>query len=275
MDRDKDNVWSRRSAYVCNSGSLSQTNCHRNNHQNGESSDSKKRFDSNRSNPFNNIPPIATTNIQSPTSARAGASSAFGLGSGAFGFGSAKNTPKTPASAFEFPPTSSSSSTTTTITTNNKKDGDTQLKHSWIVWYRPPSSKNSDYEKSIKPLCRMASVIEFWKVYVHLKRPSMLPVVSDYHFFKQGIRPVWEDEENKRGGKWILRLKKGVADRYWEQLLMAMVGNQFAEASDEVCGAVLSVRSGEDVLSIWTKNDGGRNIKIRYGFLVSNFVVTY
>jgi translation initiation factor 4E len=109
----------------------------------------------------------------------------------------------------------------------------------------------------------MASVIEFWKVYVHLKRPSMLPVVSDYHFFKQGIRPVWEDEENKRGGKWILRLKKGVADRYWEQLLMAMIGNQFAEASDEVCGAVLSVRSGEDVLSIWTKNDGGRNIKIR------------
>ena len=76
---------------------------------------------------------------------------------------------------------------------------------------------------------------------------------------------MWEDEENKRGGKWIIRLKKGVSDRYWEDLLFAIVGDQFAEAGDEVCGAVLSIRSGEDVLSIWTRIDGGRNIKIRQG----------
>lgn len=104
----------------------------------------------------------------------------------------------------------------------------------------------------------------FWDVYSHLKRPSLLPTVSDYHIFRKGVRPVWEDEANKRGGKWVVRLKKGVADRYWEDLLLAIVGDQFAEASDEVCGAVLSVRSGEDVLNVWTRIDGGRNIKIRY-----------
>ena len=113
-------------------------------------------------------------------------------------------------------------------------------------------------------MCKFSTAQEFWKVYSHLKRPSALPTVSDYHFFKDGIRPVWEDEENKKGGKWIIRLKKGVSDRYWEELLMAMIGDQFAEAAEEVCGAVLSVRSGEDVFSIWTKIDGGRNIKIRY-----------
>lgn len=74
---------------------------------------------------------------------------------------------------------------------------------------------------------------------------------------------MWEDDANKKGGKWIIRLKKGVADRYWEDLLLAIAGDQFMEASDEVCGAVLSNRSGEDVLSIWTKNNGGRNVKIR------------
>lgn len=110
----------------------------------------------------------------------------------------------------------------------------------------------------------MSTAQDFWAVYSHLKHPSGLPTVSDYHFFREGIRPVWEDEENKKGGKWILRLKKGVADRYWEDLLMAMIGDQFAEAGEEVCGAVVSVRSGEDVFSIWTKNDGGRNVKIRY-----------
>ena len=106
-------------------------------------------------------------------------------------------------------------------------------------------------------------------MYTHLKRPSTLPSVSDYHIFKKGIRPVWEDDENKRGGKWIIRLKKGVSDRYWEDLLLAIVGDQFAEAGEEVCGAVLSVRSGEDVLSVWTRIDGGRNIKIRFVILGS------
>ena len=137
------------------------------------------------------------------------------------------------------------------------------LKDSWIVYYRKPTSKNSDYEKSITPMCRIGTAEDFWKVYVHLIRPSSLPTVSDYHFFKEGIRPVWEDDENKKGGKWTMRLKKGVADRYWEDLLLAMVGDQFAEAGEEVCGAVVSVRIQEDVFSIWTKNDGGRNVKIR------------
>lgn len=137
------------------------------------------------------------------------------------------------------------------------------LKYTWIVYYRPPTNKNSDYEKSIKAMCRMPTAQDFWRVYKHLKRPSQLPAVSDYHFFKDGIRPVWEDEENKRGGKWIMRLKKGVADRYWENLLLALIGDQFGEAGEEVCGAVVSVRSGEDVFSIWTKNNGGRNVKIR------------
>lgn len=107
------------------------------------------------------------------------------------------------------------------------------------------------------------NVEDFLKVYRHLKRPSTLQPVSDYHIFKKGIRPVWEDNENRKGGKWIVRLKKGVADRYWEDLVFAIVGDQFADASEEVCGAVLSVRNGEDILSIWARNDGGRVLKIR------------
>jgi translation initiation factor 4E len=231
---------------------------------------------------------LTTAGISSPTG---GAANAFNLGSGAFAaFGSASKTPKTPGTAFDVnkpagsgpvstpavdkkdklsrtlsASTKSATATSDDMTTAPSTDNGSPwaLKYSWVIWYRPPTSKNSDYEKSTKPMCKISTAQQFWKVYSHLRRPSALPTVSDYHFFKDGIRPVWEDEENKRGGKWIIRVKRGVSDRYWEDLLMAMIGDQFAEAADEVCGAVLSVRSGEDVFSIWTKNDGGRNIKIR------------
>jgi translation initiation factor 4E len=243
-------------------------------------------------NPFTAMSPLTGPGLASPTTT---GSTAFGLGSGAFAsFGSAK-TPKTPGTAFDFKTAVTSSARPTTpgdkkdkpatkpVNTARKESLSTTaseeaasssgpldlgatwpLKYSWVIWYRPPTGKNSDYEKSTKPLCRISTAQDFWKVFSHLNRPSLLPTVSDYHFFKEGIRPVWEDDENKRGGKWIMRLKKGVADRYWEELLLALIGDQFNEAADEVCGFVLSVRSGEDVFSIWTKNDGGRNIKIRY-----------
>lgn len=241
-------------------------------------------------NPFNAIPPLASGGgLASPTM---GGSTAFGLGSGAFAsFGSSGKTPKTPGNAIDFKaaamaatPADKRDKPVSKIVNSIRKesistpaipeDGSNPsapldpaapwpLKYTWTVWYRPPTPKNTDYEKSIVAMCKFSTAQEFWKVFTHLKRPSSLPSVSDYHVFKQGIRPVWEDEENKRGGKWIMRLKKGVADRYWEELLMALVGDQFMEAGEEVCGFVLSVRSGEDVFSIWTKNDGGRNIKIR------------
>lgn len=269
--------------------SLSMNKSDHSNSRDNHDSPSAKRFGSGgghaKGNPFN---PVSTSSVSSPTGA--GASGAFGLGSGAFAsFGSSNKTPKTPGTAFDFgkvggsgdkkePQTSDkedrdrkpqarrTQSTAQTPTVDSPtRDTATAwpLKNSWVIHYRPPTSKNSDYEKSMRPLCRVSTAQEFWKVYTHLKRPSALPAVSDYHFFKDGIRPVWEDEENKRGGKWIMRLKKGVADRYWENLLLALVGDQFAEAGEEVCGAVVSVRSGEDVFSIWTKNDGGRNVKIR------------
>ncbi|EXJ91759.1 translation initiation factor 4E [Capronia epimyces CBS 606.96] len=224
-----------------------------------------------KTNPFNALSPSVA---KSPS---AGASSAFGLGSGAFAsFGSAK-TPKTPGTGSGFDFSSRERKDKDTEATAESPGTEEQIEHSvalpsssshqlrntWNLFYRPPANKFSDYEKSILKLASISSVESFWTIYSHLKRPSLLPTVSDYHIFKDGIRPVWEDDANKKGGKWIVRLKKGVADRYWEDLLLAIIGDQFMEAGDEVCGAVLSVRSGEDVLSVWTKIDGGRNIKIR------------
>ncbi|AEO62687.1 uncharacterized protein THITE_2107141 [Thermothielavioides terrestris NRRL 8126] len=226
-----------------------------------------------------------------------GASSAFGLGSGAFAsFGSAK-TPKSPANPFDSAvgaavktPTAEKSAkdgapgdkaiSKPASTASLKDEGKAAaqptagpaapsahpLRNSWVFWFRPPISKANgfiEYEKTLHRIATVETVEHFFSVYKHLKRPSALPLVSDYHLFKKGIRPIWEDEENKNGGKWVVRLRKGVADRYWEDLLLAIIGDQFCEASDEVCGAVLSVRNGEDILSIWARESGQRVLKIR------------
>uniref|UniRef100_A0A8D0R5E1 Eukaryotic translation initiation factor 4E family member 2 n=1 Tax=Sus scrofa TaxID=9823 RepID=A0A8D0R5E1_PIG len=108
------------------------------------------------------------------------------------------------------------------------------------------------------------SVEQFWRFYSHMVRPGDLTGHSDFHLFKEGIKPMWEDDANKNGGKWIIRLRKGLASRCWENLILAMLGEQFM-VGEEICGAVVSVRFQEDIISIWNKtaSDQATTARIR------------
>lgn len=105
---------------------------------------------------------------------------------------------------------------------------------------------------------------QFWRFYSHMVRPGDLTGHSDFHLFKEGIKPMWEDDANKNGGKWIIRLRKGLASRCWENLILAMLGEQFM-VGEEICGAVVSVRFQEDIISIWNKtaSDQATTARIR------------
>jgi len=118
------------------------------------------------------------------------------------------------------------------------------------------------YESSVKPIATVNNVDEFWTVYNFLTRPNDVPnnmTPLDYHFFLEGIKPTWEDEGNAKGGKWIVRLRKGLASRYWEEIILALIGDQLPGVADgEVCGAVISMRYSEDIVSVWNKRADDR-----------------
>ncbi|KAF8817496.1 translation initiation factor eIF4e [Phlegmacium glaucopus] len=166
------------------------------------------------------------------------------------------------------------------------------LRITWVFWFRQqraPGNKNVNYEEGIKKIAAFSSVESFWSLWTHLAPPSSLQPTTDYLLFHTGIRrPVWEDPLNLSGGKWIIRLKKGIADRFWEDLVMAIIGDQFddcrsktednskskATASGksedggesitewpEICGCTISVRQSEDVVTIWNRVDG--DVKLR------------
>uniref|UniRef100_A0A667GAN7 Eukaryotic translation initiation factor 4E family member 2 n=1 Tax=Lynx canadensis TaxID=61383 RepID=A0A667GAN7_LYNCA len=117
------------------------------------------------------------------------------------------------------------------------------LQYNYTFWYsrrtpgRPTSSQS--YEQNIKQIGTFASVEQFCG---H----------SDFHLFKEGIKPMWEDDANKNHGKWIIWLRKGLASHRWENLILATLWRQFM-AGEEMRGAVISVRFQEDIISIWKK----------------------
>lgn len=122
----------------------------------------------------------------------------------------------------------------------------------------PSNAPVAPYENSIKSITTVRTVQEFWATYNYLSRPNDLSSTTDYHFFRDGIKPTWEDPKNSKGGKWILRMPKGLASRYWEEVILAIMGGQFPDS--EVCGAVISIRYSEDILALWNKNAGDREM---------------
>lgn len=111
-----------------------------------------------------------------------------------------------------------------------------------------------EYEAGLTVIGEFDTVESFCRYFNWLKLPSKLERNSNYHIFKSGIKPMWEDEANANGGKWVLTMKNNPAllDRCWSWLAMALVGEEL-EDGDDICGAVVSLRSKVDRIQVWTR----------------------
>ncbi|CAJ0931090.1 unnamed protein product, partial [Mesorhabditis belari] len=119
------------------------------------------------------------------------------------------------------------------------------LQHRWALWYLK-ADRNKDWEECLKQVAVFETVEDFWSLYNHIQTASGLSWGSDYYLFKENIRPMWEDESNVKGGRWLVVVDKQkrqqLLDNYWLELLMAILGEQFENHGEYICGAVVNVR---------------------------------
>ncbi|KAG6471657.1 hypothetical protein ZIOFF_069103 [Zingiber officinale] len=112
------------------------------------------------------------------------------------------------------------------------------------------------YSREIKaglhPL-KFSNCVQYKFVFWYSRRT---PGVRSQTSYEDNIKKIVEfstDAANRNGGKWILQFKKVVFGKICALHIMALVGNQL-DFGDDVCGAVLSIRLNEDILSVWNRN---------------------
>ncbi|CAH1448614.1 unnamed protein product [Lactuca virosa] len=140
------------------------------------------------------------------------------------------------------------------------------LEHSWTFWFDNPSAKSKQvaWGSSIRPIYTFSTVEEFWSLYNNLHKPSRLTAGADLHCFKNRIEPKWEDPVCAPGGKWTMTFPKSKSDTCWLYTLLAMIGEQF-DHGDEICGAVVNVRSRQEKIALWTKNAANEAAQMSIG----------
>ncbi|ORZ01250.1 translation initiation factor eIF 4e-like domain-containing protein [Syncephalastrum racemosum] len=151
------------------------------------------------------------------------------------------------------------------------------LHNSWTLWFDNPGKKASvsSWSQNLKEIVTLETVEDFWGVYNNIAKVNHLDTNSNYHFFKKGIRPEWEDPANTNGGKFSIQFPRARTgdkiNEYWLNLLLAMIGEQF-EHEHEVCGAVISVRKVFFRVAMWIRSSE-RNEKIeKLGYQIKEFL---
>jgi translation initiation factor 4E len=128
------------------------------------------------------------------------------------------------------------------------------LQNEWTLYYYTGEKKN--WGDNMKEVVSFHTVEDFWSVFNHIKSPSEIKSGCDYYLFKKNILPMWEDEANKAGGRWVFSIEKKQReldlDNYWLDTILCLIGEAFHENSDDVNGATVNVRPKGDRICFWT-----------------------
>ena len=153
------------------------------------------------------------------------------------------------------------------IILNDDKIEKTKLNSKYIFYYRIFEEQQSqkitkeEYEKQIKPIAEFDSIEDFWAIFQHLRKPDSCRPGIEFQLFRGNIKPKWEDDNNKNGGKVSIKLCKGYTTIIWEEIIFALIGDVLP---DNINGIVVSTRKEMNKLSIWFNNwneDNNNNIK--------------
>jgi translation initiation factor 4E len=145
------------------------------------------------------------------------------------------------------------------------------LQHRWTLWYDCAGKKvvQSAWGDQLRKVVTVDTVEDFWGLYNNIIPASKLSVGANYHLFKEGIEPKWEDETNAKGGKWLTVLPakartNGSLDKLWLWSLLACIGEAFDD-ENEICGCVVSIRKGGDKIALWTRTSSLEAVQKRIG----------
>ncbi|KAF9404645.1 translation initiation factor eIF4E, partial [Podila epigama] len=108
------------------------------------------------------------------------------------------------------------------------------LSDEWTLFFsdtsraKDKSQVQDAYSSAITPLFTCHTVPQFatsWKYVRERVRPASMKVNQNLHWFKKGIKPMWEDPRNKYGGRLTICPPRSQLDLVWETVLILMAGD--------------------------------------------------
>lgn len=139
------------------------------------------------------------------------------------------------------------------------------LHSSWTLYLdKTPKSGVSlkNYTQNLTKIYKISTIEEFWQVFNNIPAADHLPNCYSFHLMRGDRQPIWEDPLNKNGGYYKLKCHRNFTNHVWRELVLAVVGEQFlntTDDSDSIVGISVSLRDHQrkilpDHFQIWNEN---------------------
>lgn len=142
------------------------------------------------------------------------------------------------------------------------------LNSKWCMYFR--ANKDKEYNATeTQKLAEITTIEQFWQVLNHMTLPSNIQkrISPNLMFFRNDIKPEWEDPTNENGGVWGFSITgrnlREKINELWIETLISLIGEQIVH-SEYITGVYLQKRQREDRFQLWTRN-APEEIKIDIG----------
>ena len=135
--------------------------------------------------------------------------------------------------------------------TTNQMDDFHVLSDKWTLWTHLPH--NTDWSiKSYTPIYTFTSVEE--TIAVTETMPSVLIENCMLFLMKEGIKPTWEDPQNRNGGCFSYKVSNKNVAKIWKELTYITVGGTISNRDsyvNKVTGITISPKKNFCIIKIW------------------------
>lgn len=123
-----------------------------------------------------------------------------------------------------------------------------KLQNTWVLWYH---DGKSDWTMDCYQKIHEFDTVEgFWQLYNNI--PSI--VNSMFFLMKKGHPPIWDVPQNIRGGSWLYKFPKKIADSYWLRFSCYLIGETIMEDTTNIIGISISPKVYNVTIRVWNCN---------------------
>jgi hypothetical protein len=99
----------------------------------------------------------------------------------------------------------------------------------WSVWHSKPD-QHGEYRLTLL-VDHVADIAAFYRIFNNMPW-NQIRQKDSIHIFRSGVKPLWEDEENRDGGRWLIRIRPetGRAVKLWEEVCILCCGGELQAA---------------------------------------------
>ena len=134
-----------------------------------------------------------------------------------------------------------------------------KLHDSWTMWAHLPH--DTDWTiLSYKNIFTMKTIEE--SIAISETMPDVLVKNCMLFLMKEGVKPIWEDPQNRSGGCFSYKINNKTVHEVWKQLCYLLVGSTISNQQSfvaNVTGITISPKKNFCIIKIWMSTCANQN----------------